>query len=102
MDFDYISHVVCEQQRRRSACASAQSDQHLCCSLPGYMIPILVIAEISRHLLVPSVEQAGLSLTWSQTPKTGFLVTLLKYQFLVIALSHLLCLLERSAGAKLF
>ena len=25
--------AICEQQRRRSACASAQSDQHLCCSL---------------------------------------------------------------------
>ena len=25
---------ICKQQRRRSACASAQSDQHLCCSLP--------------------------------------------------------------------
>ena len=37
----YWSHVMrkpvfalCEQQRRRSACASAQSDQRLCCSLP--------------------------------------------------------------------
>ena len=34
-----MSHIVrkpilCEQQRRRSACASAHSDQHLCCSLP--------------------------------------------------------------------
>ena len=28
--------AICEQQRRRSACASAQSDQHLCCSLPRY------------------------------------------------------------------
>ena len=27
-------HSICEQQRRRSGCASAQSDQHLCCSLP--------------------------------------------------------------------
>ena len=27
-------NAICEQQRRRSACASAQSDQHLCCSLP--------------------------------------------------------------------
>ena len=26
-------YVICEQQRRRSACTSAQSDQHLCCSL---------------------------------------------------------------------
>ena len=39
----YLSHVmrktvyaICEQQRRRSACASAQSDQRLCCSLPGW------------------------------------------------------------------
>ena len=27
--------AICKQQRRRSACASVQSDQHLCCSLPG-------------------------------------------------------------------
>ena len=27
--------TICEQQRRRSACASAQSDQRLCCSLPN-------------------------------------------------------------------
>ena len=29
-------YAICEQQRRRSACASAQSDQRLCCSLPRY------------------------------------------------------------------
>ena len=28
-------NAICEQQRRRSACASVQSDQCLCCSLPG-------------------------------------------------------------------
>ena len=28
-----LSSVVCEQQRRRLVCASAQSDQHLCYSL---------------------------------------------------------------------
>ena len=27
-------YAICEQQRHRSACASAQSDQSLCCSLP--------------------------------------------------------------------
>ena len=27
-------YAIYEQQRRKSACASAQSDQHLCCSLP--------------------------------------------------------------------
>ena len=29
-----VSYAICEQQRCRSACAFAQSDQHLCCSLP--------------------------------------------------------------------
>ena len=39
----YLSHVmrkpvlaICEQQRCRSACAFAQSDRHLCCSLLRY------------------------------------------------------------------
>ena len=30
-----LSSEVCEQQRRRPACASAQSDQRICCSLFG-------------------------------------------------------------------
>ena len=30
-----VSYAICEQQRRRSACASSQSDQRLCCSLLG-------------------------------------------------------------------
>ena len=29
-------YAICEQQRRRSACAPAQSDLRLCCSLPRY------------------------------------------------------------------
>ena len=36
------------------------------------------ISEISRPWLVSSAEQAGLSLNWLRTPKTGFLVTRLK------------------------
>ena len=31
--WESVSYVICEQQRRRSTCASAQSDQRLCCSL---------------------------------------------------------------------
>ena len=30
--WENVSYVICEQQRRRLACASVQSDQHLCCS----------------------------------------------------------------------
>ena len=32
--WENVSYAICEQQRCRSACASAQSDQRLCCSLP--------------------------------------------------------------------
>ena len=38
------------------------------------VIPLLAIYEISRLWLISVSEQAGLSLIWSQTPKTGFLV----------------------------
>ena len=36
------------------------------------IIPLFAVAEISKR--VSSAEHAGLSLTWPQTPKTGFLV----------------------------
>ena len=39
------------------------------------IIPVVFIFKISSLYLAPEVEQAGLSLPWSQTPKTGFLVT---------------------------
>ena len=42
------------------------------------MIPLVSISEISNLYLVPVAAQAGLCLTWPQTPKTGFLVTTLK------------------------
>ena len=38
-------------------------------------IPLGSISEISSLYLASVAEQAGLSLHWSQTPKTGFLVT---------------------------
>ena len=77
----YLSHVMrkpvyalCEQQRRRSACASAQSDQHLCFRCLDSIIPLVSISEISSLYLASVAAQAGLSLPWSQAPKTGFLV----------------------------
>ena len=45
------------------------------------IIPLLAIAKISRRQLVSVTEQAGLSLTLSQNPKTAFLMTwLILYQ----------------------
>ena len=43
-------------------------------------IPLFAITEFSRPKLVSVDEQAGLSLDWSQTPKTGFVVTWFIYE----------------------
>ena len=80
--------AICEQQRRRSACASAQSDQRLCFRCLDSIIPILAIFKISRLQLVSVAEQAGLSLTWAKTPKTGFLVTWLLYFTMIFSYSY--------------
>ena len=58
----------------RLACASAQSDQCLCCSLPG-QYNTSTNSRNFKTQLVSSAEQVGLSLTWSKLQKTGFLVT---------------------------
>ena len=43
-----VSYAICEQQRHRSACVSAQSDQHLCFRCLDSMICIIVISKVSR------------------------------------------------------
>ena len=55
--------------------ASAHYDQRFCFRCLDSIIPLLAIAKISRPKLVSVAEQAGLSLNWSQTLKTGFHVT---------------------------
>ena len=71
--------ATCEQQRRRSACASAQSEQHLCFRCLDSIIPLVSISEISSLYLASVAAEAGLCLTLSQTSKTGFLVTRLNF-----------------------
>ena len=59
------------------------ADQPAQCSListfvvrrPDSITSLVSIPEILRLQLASVAEQADLSLTWSQTPKTGFLVT---------------------------
>ena len=60
------------QIRLRKACAFTQWSVPL---LLAVLIHLLAISKSSRLYLASEAEQAGLSLTWSQTPKTGFLVT---------------------------
>ena len=42
------------------------------------IIPLVSLSELSSLYPVPVAAQASLSLTWLQTPKTGFLMTSLK------------------------
>ena len=50
-----------------------------CCLNSIISLVSIHVPTISRLYLVDVAEQTGLSLTWSQTPKTGFLVTRLIY-----------------------
>ena len=61
--------VICEQQRRRSACADRCLDS---------IITLVSICENSSLYLASMASQASLSLPWSQTSKTGFPTTRLQ------------------------
>ena len=65
-------YAICEQQRLRSECASTQSDQQICGSLPCSIIPIVAEPKVSSLSLLTVVEQTGLSLTWSHTTEDRF------------------------------
>ena len=67
-----MSYVICEQQRHRSACASAQSEQRLSFRCLDSMIYFDSKAEISRLYLVSVAAQTGLCLAWSETPEDTF------------------------------
>ena len=60
--------AICEQQRCRSACSLNSAFVVHC------LDRIIPKSKISRHQLVSVAEEAGLSPTWSQPLKTGFLV----------------------------
>ena len=65
--------VLClrEQQRCRSACAYAQSDQLVVHCLSS-TICILAISKVSRFQLASVADQAGLNLLWSKSPEDRF------------------------------
>ena len=66
---------VCEH-RRRPACPSSQSDQHLCCSLFG-KYHILTCFEQKFNFLASLCSRVDWFEPYlSETPKTGFLASL--------------------------
>ena len=79
-------YAICEQQRRRSDCYAnnkgADQPAHPRSLISAFVVHYLdskillvSVSEISSLYLASVPEQAGLSLPWLQTPKTGFLVT---------------------------
>ena len=67
-----MSYVICEQQRRRLACASAQSDQRLCFRCLESVMSLVSVTKISSLMLAFVAKQAGLCLAWSGTPEDTF------------------------------
>ena len=69
-----LLNVNWDQQRRRSACASAQSDQHIFVCCHDSRIPYHVKTSINR--LKPGFQCCslflGVNLTWSEILKTPF------------------------------
>ena len=64
---------VCEQQRRRPACCTyGQTDQCLVVHFLKSIISELATSQISSFKLVSVAEETGLSLAFSEAPKTGF------------------------------
>ena len=67
------------KQRRRSASRYREADQRLCFRYTDSTIPLLPKSEISSLCPSSVVVQPSLCRTWSETPKTGFLRTRLRY-----------------------
>ena len=71
--WENLFYAICERKRRKSGCASAQSDQRLRFRFLHSIMPIIVdIPEFSRLWLALVVEQAGLSPTWSESSEDRF------------------------------
>ena len=70
--------IICEQ-RRRSAWHPRSLISAFVVRCLDSIISLVYISHISRLQLASVAEQAGLCLTWSETPKTGFLATRLIY-----------------------
>ena len=84
--------AICEQQRRSSACASARSDQQLCCSLPRqYHTSSFYIRNFK-----PLPSFCGCIGWFEFYLKTGFLVMMLKLKLLMLfRLFFIICLTRR-------
>ena len=70
---------ICENKDADQLRGNREADQRLCFRYIDSTIPLLPKYEISSPQLPSVAVQSGLCGTWSETPKTGFLRTRLKY-----------------------
>ena len=73
---------ICENKDADQLRGNREADQRLCFRYIESTIPLLSKSEISSLYSSSMVVQPGLCQTWSQTPKTGFLRTRLKWYWL--------------------
>ena len=69
---------ICENKDTDQLLSNCAADQRLCFRYIDGKIPILPKSDISSLLLSSVAVQPNLCRTWSETPKTGFVVMQLK------------------------
>ena len=70
---------ICENKDADQLRGNREADQRLCFRYTDSTVPLLSISEISSLQPSSVAVQPGLCGTWSETPKSGFLRTRLKY-----------------------
>ena len=93
-----LDFVTCKKQRRRPACAFAQSGQRLYFSLTAKCTILTRFIQNCIILASPCSGQTGLSFTMSQIPKARFLATwfisnideTIRKQWFILSFCHVL------------
>ena len=71
---------ICENKDADQLRGNREADHRLCFRYIDSTIPLLSKSEIASLYSSSVAVQPSLCRTWSETPKTGFLTTRLKYQ----------------------
>ena len=69
---------ICKNKDADQLSSNCTSDQRICFRCTASTIP-LVKSKFQRHSLFSETVQVDLCQTWSETPKTGFHASRLKY-----------------------
>ena len=70
---------ICEKKDADQLRGNREADQRLCFRYTDSIIPLLPKSEMSSPQPSSVIVQPGLCRTWSESPKTGFLTSRLKY-----------------------